>query len=88
MFQGSFTRSPTSALVPTFLGEGSPTKIDYRKKKVGALIILTSVLEDLVQYIMFYGLQQMGIGQSKATRGPQVLVIVSIYQGSILGTYF
>ena len=26
------TRFPSSALVPTLLGEGSPTKIDYRKK--------------------------------------------------------
>ena len=30
-------------LLPTFLGEGSPTKINYRKK-VGALI-LTSLLD-------------------------------------------
>ena len=29
-----------------FLGEGSPTKIDYRKKRVHTLI-LTSLLEDL-----------------------------------------
>ena len=40
----SKTRSPSSALSP-FFGEGSPTRIDYRKK-VGALI-LTSLLEDL-----------------------------------------
>ena len=33
------------ALLPTFLGEGSPTKIDYRKK---GTLILTSLLEDLV----------------------------------------
>ena len=26
-------RSPSSALLPTFLGEGSPTKIDHRKKR-------------------------------------------------------
>ena len=26
------TRLPGSALLPTFLGEGSPTKIDYRKR--------------------------------------------------------
>ena len=33
--------------VAPFLGEGSPTKIDYRRKKNGTLI-LTSLLEDLV----------------------------------------
>ena len=38
------TRSPSSALLPTFLGEGSPTKIDCRKK---GTLILTSLLEDL-----------------------------------------
>ena len=37
-------RSPSSALVPTFLGEGSPSKIDYRKK---GTLILTSLLEGL-----------------------------------------
>ena len=37
-------RFPSSALYP-FFGEGSPTKIDYRKK-VGTLL-LTSLLEDL-----------------------------------------
>ena len=30
----------------------------------------------------------MGVGQNSATRGLQVLVIVSVYQGAILGTYF
>ena len=30
----------------------------------------------------------LGMGQNQTTRGPQVLVHVSIYQGSILGTYF
>ena len=29
----------------------------------------------------------LGMGQNEATRGPQVLVHVSIYQASILGTY-
>ena len=29
----------------------------------------------------------MGVGQYKITRGPQILVHVSIYQGSILGAY-
>ena len=38
------TRSPSSALLP-FVGEGSPTKIDY--KKIGYQLILTSLLEDL-----------------------------------------
>ena len=37
-------RSPRSALLSPFLGEGSPTKIDYRKK---GTLILTSLLEDL-----------------------------------------
>ena len=37
-------RSPSSALLPTFFGEGSPTKIDYRKK---GTLIPTSSLEDL-----------------------------------------
>ena len=39
--QVSSSRSPSSP----FLGEGSPTKIDYRKK---GTLILTSLLEDLV----------------------------------------
>ena len=30
----------------------------------------------------------MGMGQNLPSRGPQVVVIVSFYQGSILGTYF
>ena len=40
-------RSPRSGLLPTFLvGRfGSPTRIDYRKKKL--VLILTSLLEDL-----------------------------------------
>ena len=37
-------RSPSSALLSPFLGEGSPTKIDYRKR---GTLILTSLLEDL-----------------------------------------
>ena len=37
--------SPSFALLPTFLGEGSPTKIDYRHR---GTLILTSLLEDLV----------------------------------------
>ena len=39
------SRSPSSALLPFFGGEGSPTKIDYRKK---GTLTLTSLLEDLV----------------------------------------
>ena len=42
----SLSRSPSSALLCPFLGEGSPTKIDYRKKS--GTLILTSLLEDLV----------------------------------------
>ena len=38
--------SPSTALEPTFFGEGSPTKIDYRKK---GTLILTSLLEDLIR---------------------------------------
>ena len=37
------SRSPSSARFPLFFGEGSPTKIDYRKKA-------TSLLEDLVVF--------------------------------------
>ena len=36
-----------SALFP-FFGEGSPTKIDYRRK---GTLILTSLLEDLVEHL-------------------------------------
>ena len=39
------TRSPSSALLSRFLGEGSPSKID-KTEKMGALF-LTSLLEDL-----------------------------------------
>ena len=41
----TFTRCPSSALLSPFLGEGSPTDVDYRKK---GTLILTSRLEDLV----------------------------------------
>ena len=40
------TRSPSSALLPFFAWEGSPTKIDYRKK---GTLILSSLLEDLAE---------------------------------------
>ena len=33
-------------------------------------------------------IKDMGMGQNKTTRGPQVLVFGSIYQGSIFGTHF
>ena len=46
--KGRATRSTSSALLPTFLGEGSPTKIDYRTK---GTLILTSLLEDLGKQI-------------------------------------
>ena len=36
----------SSALLSPFLGEGSPTKIDYRKK---GTLVLTSLLEDLLE---------------------------------------
>ena len=41
----SYLGPPTSALL-AFFGEGSPTKIDYRRKS--GTLILTSLLEDLV----------------------------------------
>ena len=34
-------RSPSSAFLP-FLGEASPTKIDYGKKQVGTLILTSA----------------------------------------------
>ena len=40
------TRSPSSALLPFFGGEG-PLLIDYSKKKKKDTLILTSLLEDL-----------------------------------------
>ena len=42
------SRSSSSALLPFFFfsGEGSPTKVDYRRKS--GTLILTSLLEDLV----------------------------------------
>ena len=39
------TRSPSGALLP-FLGKGSPTKIDYRKK---GTLSLTPLLQNLVK---------------------------------------
>ena len=40
------SRLCSSALLSPFLGEGSPTKIDYRKR---GTLILTSLLEDLAE---------------------------------------
>ena len=34
------------------------------------------------------GKAEMGTGQNSTTRGPLIVVYVSSYQGSILGTYF
>ena len=47
-------RSPSCALSPPFLGEGSPTKIDYRKKG----LILTSPLEDLDSWRILHQTQR------------------------------
>ena len=53
--QRSFmSRSHSSTPLPTFLGEGSPTK---RLQKKGTLI-LTSLLEDLVYYSVSGGLSK------------------------------
>ena len=41
------SRSPSNALLPFFLAEGSPTKIDYNKK---GTLLLTSLLEDLALF--------------------------------------
>ena len=41
-------RSPSSAPLPFFWGEGSPTKIDYRKKQLIPTYSHLSNLEDLV----------------------------------------
>ena len=48
MTPGCSSRSPSEVPVLTvsFFGEGSPTKIDYRKKE--GTLILTSLLEGLV----------------------------------------
>ena len=44
------TRSPSGALL-SFLGEGSPTKLDYREKS--GTLILTSLLEDPEKHLGF-----------------------------------
>ena len=43
-------RSPSCALLPFFGWQGFPTKINYRKKGTR---ILTSLLEDLVLFVVF-----------------------------------
>ena len=45
LISASSARSPSSALLSPCLGEGSPTKIDYRKN---GTLSLASLLEDLV----------------------------------------
>ena len=47
VFGSMYSRSPTSALLPTFWGEGSPTKTDYRKK---GTLILASLPKNLVGF--------------------------------------
>ena len=54
------TRSPSGVLLP-FLGEGSPTNIDYRKT---GILILTSLLEDLAYH---------WIGVMEAPKGDLIL---------------
>ena len=44
---------------PTFVGEGSPSKIDYRKKGTR---ILTSLLEDLVCFCVCLGFKSASSG--------------------------
>ena len=65
------TRSPSSALLP-LLGEGSPTKIDYRKK---GTLILTCLLEDLVKVSTAVQLKRMVVpGDCKVSRAKQLLL--------------
>ena len=45
---GSFSVGPPVVPFSPFLGERSPTKIDYRKK---GTLMLTSLLEDLAQFL-------------------------------------
>ena len=54
-FEGTPSRAPSSALSHPFLGwEGSPTKIDCRKK--GTLILTSSLSEDLALFsVLFKG---------------------------------
>ena len=51
------TRSPSSALLPFLWGEGSPTKIDYRKKDTLvehlAAATCTSILIDMALAVNF-----------------------------------
>ena len=57
----SETRSPSSAILP-FFGEGSPTKIDYRKK---GTLILTSLLEDLGEVLKMLNLLRWRLSGSQ-----------------------
>ena len=68
--------SPTSPVVPfyPFLGEGSPTKIDYRKTKTEiGYPFLTSLLEDLVTRYCPLGIPCFtflhGLGRKELTFG-------------------
>ena len=61
------SRSPSSALFPLFWGEGSPTKIDYRKK---GTLIPTSLLEDLV--LVLSNQPNRGTEPQKETSRPHV----------------
>ena len=72
------TRSPSSALLPTFWGEGSPTKIRYSKR---GTLIPTSLLEDLVQQ---FRLSRHDIGNlAKPTCAPSKLAEpLSFYHAS------
>ena len=63
-------RSPSNALLPCFFGgEGSPTKIDYRKK---GTLILTALLEDLVRKARNEPFICLLPGEMRATRCPAV----------------
>ena len=49
-------------------------------------VVLTEVVPGI--FLLGTARQQMGISQSSTARGPQVLVLISTYCGSIWGTYF
>ena len=61
------SRSPSSALLPTFLREGSPTKLDYRKKKKGPLIPIPP-LKDLALLVALFGIFRGDTGQEVIAR--------------------
>ena len=47
-----------------------------------------SLQSSISDFRHFLGLDHVGMGQNLTTRKPQVLVLGSIYQGSILGSHF